>query len=142
MAEEHIQIEVPSRLEYLGTLARLVEGLQDPLGLTDDETFALSTALIEAGTNAVQHGRNDSGKPIRVRLSCNAATIRMEVEDDGTGFDLSRVDLNVTDADHIYNSRGRGIFIMRSIMDEVNFRFGSGSGTTCSLLLRRKAAPA
>ena len=46
---------------------------------------------------------------------------------------------DVTAPEHLLDSRGRGIFIMRACMDTVDFRF-DGSGTTCRLVKRRPPA--
>ncbi len=139
MPEKLLELLMPSRLEYLGVLAKLVEGLQGPLGLSDEETFAVSTALIEAGTNAVQHGHTEDASPVRVTLQNDGDRLVLGVHDQGLGFDISRVDENVTSLDHLFNSRGRGIFIMRSLMDEVNFSFGEPRGTQVTMVMRRKA---
>jgi serine/threonine-protein kinase RsbW len=142
MDEQRIEVLIPSRLDYLGVLAKMVEALQSPLELTDEETFALSTALIEAGTNAIQHGSGGGSLPVRLVLRGDAQRVVMDVQDHGKGFDLARAQSHVAEVtapDHIFDSRGRGIFIMREVMDEVNFAFANGEGTTVTLVLRRKA---
>ena len=136
---EKLEMVFPSRLDYLGVLVKVAEGLQGPLNLTDEETYAVSTALMEAGTNAIQHGGNPGNAPVRIVLEGDEQQVVMAVEDEGHGFDLSRVDTNITALDHLYNSRGRGIFNMRSVMDEVNFSFGRERGTRVTLVLKRKA---
>lgn len=142
MEEQLFDIRVPSRLEFLGVLAKLVEGLQVALDLTDEETFALSTSLIEAGTNAMQHGHSDDSAPVRVIMRRDEDRLMLDVRDHGKGFDLSKVEPTVSAATtpgHLFDSRGRGIFIMRSLMDEVNFTHGHEDGTQVTLVLRRKA---
>jgi anti-sigma regulatory factor (Ser/Thr protein kinase) len=145
MMTKLLELQIPSRLEYLGVLAKVVEGLQGPLALSDDETFAASTALIEAGTNAIQHGGSLQDTPVLVTLAADDGELVMEVRDNGKGFDLSRIDDrsdHAADLEQLYNSRGRGIFIMRSLMDDVSFRFGKERGTTVRLQLLRKASGA
>jgi anti-sigma regulatory factor (Ser/Thr protein kinase) len=145
MIEKLLEMQIPSRLEYLGLLAKLVEGLQGPLGLSDEEIFAASTALIEAGTNAIQHGGNLEHSPVRISLGAGDGLLVMEVRDDGHGFDLARIDIrsdHAADPEQIYNSRGRGIFIMRSLMDDVTFNFGRDRGTSVRLELKRKVGGA
>jgi len=142
MSERLLELLIPSRLEYLGVLAKIVEGLQGPLALTDEELFAASTALIEAGTNAIQHGGDSKHAPVRVTLETGDGQLVMEVQDEGQGFDLSRIEggsEHAADLDHLFNSRGRGIFIMRSLMDDVTFSFGKERGTTVRLRLTRRA---
>ena len=136
---EKLEIVLPSKLDFLGVLAKIAEGLQGPFNLTEDEIFAISTALVEAGTNAVQHGGKTSNEPFKVTLEGNAERLVMEIEDRGAGFEPGDVDVHVTDEDHLFNSRGRGIFIMRSLMNEVNFKFDKDIGTCLTLVLHRKA---
>jgi serine/threonine-protein kinase RsbW len=142
MEEQLFDIHIASRLEFLGVLAKLVEGLQVALDLTDEETFALSTSLIEAGTNAIQHGASPEGPPVRVVMRRDGDRLVLDVRDHGRGFDLKNVEPTVSAAttpDHLFDSRGRGIFIMRSLMDEVNFSRANDNGTQVTLVLRRKA---
>ncbi len=139
MIEKLLELHIPSRLEYLGVLVKILEGLQGPLELTEEEIFAASTALVEAGTNAIQHGGNPRHEPVRVTLEAGEGQLVMQVEDHGQGFDLTMVDTHPDDLDHLYNSRGRGIFIMRSLMDKVDFTFGRDRGTTVRLQMNRKA---
>ncbi|HVP39228.1 MAG TPA: ATP-binding protein [Candidatus Saccharimonadales bacterium] len=139
MIEKLLELLMPSRLEYLGVLAKVVEGLQGPLDLSEEELYAASTALIEAGTNAIQHGGSPDLSPVRVTLEAGDGQLVIVVEDEGRGFDLSRIDSHVADLDHLFNSRGRGIFIMRSLMDDVQFSFGRERGTRVRLRMNRKA---
>ncbi|MBI5836300.1 MAG: ATP-binding protein [Candidatus Eisenbacteria bacterium] len=139
MKEKLLELVIPSRLEYLGVLAKVLEGLQGPLELNDEEIFAASTALVEAGTNAIQHGNSPGAAPVRVTLESGEGALYMTVEDQGNGFDLGSIDDHAADLDHLYNSRGRGIFIMRSLMDKVDFTFGRERGTSVRLQMNRKA---
>jgi anti-sigma regulatory factor (Ser/Thr protein kinase) len=61
------------------------------------------------------------------------------VHDAGKGFDPNEVNGDATSPDHLFDARGRGIFIMRSCMDSVNFEFSS-AGTVCRLVKRRPPA--
>ena len=92
------------------------------------------------GTNAIQHGsRGDPVRPVEVDFSLWPDRIEVAVRDRGPGFDPSLVGGDVTSPEHLLDSRGRGIFIMRACMDEVDFRFDA-AGTTCLLVKRRPAA--
>lgn len=136
---EKVELQIPCRLDYLAVLAKLVEALEGPMNLNDEELFAVSTALVEAGTNAVQHGGKVSHEPFRVVVEGDEQRLVMSVYDQGPGFDIAKVDTHVTDEDHIYNSRGRGIFIMKSLMTQVDYSFGQDRGTCLTLVLDRKA---
>ena len=67
--------------------------------------------------------------------------IEVSVRDSGPGFELGDINGDATSPEHLFDARGRGIFIMRSCMDTVDFEF-SESGTICHLMKRLPPAPA
>lgn len=139
-AHDVITLTLPSRLELLGVLDRVVLALCERLDFDEDTASQLSMSVIEAGTNAVQHGnKRDSSKSFEVRFDLFADRLEVTVRDQGSGFDLSRVTPDVTTPDHLLDVRGRGIFIMRACCDTVDFDFGD-HGTTCRLVKHRPAA--
>ena len=139
-AVELIQLRIPSRLELLALLDRVTTLLCERAGFDEDACTQVTLAVIEAGTNAIQHGsRGDPVRPVEVDFSLRPDRIEVAVRDRGPGFDPSLVGGDVTSPEHLLDSRGRGIFIMRACMDEVDFRFDD-AGTTCLLVKRRPAA--
>jgi len=127
-----ISITVPSSVHMLGVIDKLVEGLGDHLDLGPEDRNALAISVIEAGTNAIQHGNNyDESKPVDLRFDIKPERIAVTVRDTGQGFDLEKVEKDLEAAD-LLRYRGRGILIMRELMDEVAFRFGK-RGTTVKL---------
>ena len=138
-APEVVSVRIPSRLELLGVLDRVAQSLCEHLGLDDDTTSQISMSVIEAGTNAIQHGhKRDASKNVDVRFILHTDRIEIEVRDSGPGFDLLAVQGDITSPEHIFDLRGRGIFIMRSCMDAVDFVFGP-DGTLCRLVKHRPA---
>ena len=139
---EVITLRLPSSLELLAILDRVALAICERMEFDDDATSQVSMAVIEAGTNAVQHGhRRDAGKTFEVRFELRPDRLEVTVRDHGPGFDLSRVVPDVTTPDHLLDARGRGIFIMRSCCDAVDFVFGA-DGTRCHLVkLRSQSAP-
>ena len=139
-ATEVIQLRIPSRLELLGLLDRVTTLVCERAGFGEDACTQVTLAVIEAGTNAIQHGsRGETDRPVEVDFSLWPDRIGVAVRDRGPGFDPSLVSGDVTSPERLLDSRGRGIFIMRACMDEVDFRF-DGTGTTCLLVKRRPAA--
>ena len=62
--------------------------------------------------------------------------IEITVLDHGSGFDPDSINGDITTPDRLLDPRGRGIFIMKSCMDSVDFEF-SKAGTLCRLIKRR-----
>jgi serine/threonine-protein kinase RsbW len=131
-----MELRLPSRLEYLSVVDKLVEGVCEILELGEDQTIAVVTSAIEACTNAIQHGHQyDAGKDFTFSVELDGDRIRLTVTDTGKGFDVEKVlAKDPTDPEAILKSRGRGIFIMRSMMDEVDFVVGKPKGTKVHLV--------
>lgn len=140
-APDVIQVRLPSRLELLGVLDHVSQAVCQHIGLGEELCSRITMSVIEAGTNAIQHGhRRDPSKMVEVKFMVNQARLEVEVRDQGTGFDLTTLEPNVTGPEHLLDLRGRGIFIMRSCMDEVEFDF-TEHGTVCHMVKRLTPVP-
>jgi serine/threonine-protein kinase RsbW len=134
---EIVSLRLPSRLELLGVLDRVATLLCERLEFDADVTTLVSMSVIEAGTNAIQHGhKRNPDLPVDVAFRMFADRLEIDVHDTGPGFDPGIVNGDVTSPENLLNARGRGIYIMRSCMDEVDFEF-TPSGTVCHLVKRR-----
>lgn len=135
-----IRLELPSRLELLSIIDKVVNGVADQLAFEDDDKDAIAISVIEAGTNAIQHGhKHDPNKIVRITFHLHPDELEVEVEDEGRGFDLELLE-DASAPENLLRERGRGIFIMRSMMDEVRFDFHP-EGTVCRLIKRRRTTP-
>ncbi len=89
--------------------------------------------LTEALSNAMLYGNNsDPQKRVRVEVTVKVEEIAVRVTDQGVGFDPTTVP-DPTLPDNISKPGGRGIFLMRSLMDEVRF---NDQGNSVTLVLR------
>lgn len=93
----------------------------------------IEIATGEALSNAVQHGRSKMGSTFIVRAECWDDSIVIEVRDSGRGF--GRPDPPETDPALGMPSRGFGITLMRSLMNEVTY---SDSGSAVKLVRHRQ----
>ncbi len=137
---ETITLRLPSRLELLAVLDRVAQTLCERMEFDEDTCSQVSMSVIEAGTNAVQHGhKRDASKFFEVEFRLFPDRLEVDVRDEGGGFDMASLVADVTTPEHLLDMRGRGIFIMRSCCDEVDFEF-TKSGTVCHLVKHRAAA--
>lgn len=135
-----IHVRIPSRLDLLGVLDHVAQSLCERMELEPEETSKVTMSVIEAGTNAIQHAHErDATKMVDIDFSVFADRIEIEVRDLGKGFDLAQVNGDVTSPEHLFDLRGRGIFIMRQCMDSVDFEFGP-NGTLCRMVKHRPPA--
>ncbi len=136
---EEIRLELPGQLELLSIVDKVVDGIADQMSFEDDDKDAIAISVIEAGTNAIQHGK--PGDPVEIVFRMTVDALEVDVTDRGTGFNLDLVE-DASAPENLLKARGRGIFIMRSMMDAVLYDF-SERGTVCRLVKKRRTgAPA
>ena len=101
-----------------------------------DELFSVHLALEEAFANAVRHGnKNDPKKQVQVEYSVDADKIEIRVIDQGNGFEPADV-ADPRCPENIYKTYGRGLLLINSYMDEVDYQ----SGGSCIHMVKYKAA--
>ena len=94
-------------------------------------------ALTEAIANAMVRGNGeDVAKEVRVRAEVSEVRLVIEVEDEGAGFDLDACCVDPTTPERLEREDGRGLFLMRALMDEV-VRV-EGAANVVRLTLRRR----
>ncbi|MGE5175897.1 MAG: ATP-binding protein [Hyphomicrobiales bacterium] len=134
-----MRLTIGSRLELLSMVHALLEGIGRQFSLAEEWVQAVQIAVIEAGTNAIQHGNvfaEDKSVTFDFRLEDDALVV--EVDDYGKGFDPKRVG-DPTDPSALLNPSGRGVYLMRELMDDVSFETRPDHGTRVVL---KKARPA
>jgi len=90
-------------------------------GWTSHDVFSVRLALEEVIVNAIKHGnRLDHSKQVRVVCKLSAERLWIEITDEGTGFKPENVP-DCTDPARLEIPCGRGILLMRSYMDRVEY---------------------
>ena len=113
-------LEVPSDLTLVGDAVDLAAqhcdvGVLSPRRLQ----FNLRTALAEALANAITYGnRHDPSKLVHIEIDCGPDAVRIEVADDGSGFDPSQVP-DPTAPEFLEREGGRGLFVLRHLVDAI-----------------------
>lgn len=116
---------VPSTLGAVNRVIRRILRVARAMECAKGELDKVELALQEALTNAIRHGSGgNSREKVSVCCFCTADKgIVLVVTDQGSGFDPSQVP-DPTTAERIYAAHGRGIFLMKQLMDTVRFRQG------------------
>jgi serine/threonine-protein kinase RsbW len=134
---ETTELSLPSRIDTVATAAAAVAEFLSRSGISEDAAFGIDMAVREAVTNAVLHGnQQDENKTVDVTLKSSPDAVEISVHDQGPGFNPEEVP-DPTAEENILKASGRGIFFMRSFMDEVNWLIRPGGGTTVRMLKRR-----
>jgi len=126
---------MPSRRNAVApTIDRILDAV-GPAGLDGDRLTDLAVALAEALSNAAVHGhRLDPSRRVGVAVSVSPGCVVVEVADRGRGFDARRVS-DPTAPDRQLAPGGRGIFLMRRLVDEVEY---NAAGNTVRLTVRQR----
>jgi serine/threonine-protein kinase RsbW len=132
--ETELSLDVPSDLEYVGQAVELLAeelpgGPLSPRRIR----FNFRTALAEALANAIAYGnRNERARLVRVRVEVTRDAVRLHVTDEGAGFDPAEVP-DPTHPDRLEREDGRGLFVLKSLVDQVAF---NEQGNSVCLTLR------
>jgi len=117
-----MSFSLSSTMESVDTVEAAAEKLAEAAGLDEDERFHLTMAVREAAVNAVLHGNEyDPAKQVAVTLENTGKSLVITVSDQGKGLDPSTLPDPLA-PENLLRGTGRGIFLIRSFMDEVHFR--------------------
>lgn len=124
LSDSHVvRIELPSSFELLDLVQIVSDRMTTLAGLTDDAMHWVSVAVRESVINAIKHGnKEDRDKHVTVEFLLSPRRdpneFVVEVLDEGEGFDPEAV-ANPLAIENVLKSSGRGIFFMKSFMDDV-----------------------
>ncbi|MGD0648931.1 MAG: ATP-binding protein [Acidobacteriaceae bacterium] len=114
-------MKLESELSSVDLVEAKAEGLAREAGFDDDTSSQIAMVVREAVINAILHGnKNDPSKHVRWSYELNDEALRFKIADEGPGLDPDTVPDPLA-PENILRSSGRGIFLMRAIMDEVHF---------------------
>ncbi len=123
------QITIASSLEYLPKVDEWVERKLTKLGVDQDRLADIAVSVTEAVTNAVLHGnKNDLKKKVYIRLKADSSRVEITVKDEGNGFNPDSIESPIEEK-NLLKDAGRGVFILKSLMDEVDFIIQPQKGT-------------
>lgn len=119
-------LQIPSDFSSLVDVENLVDRVCGNLGVEEDSYGNILIAVTEAVNNAIQHGNEfDTKLCVDVAVGDQPTEFCFNVKDQGKGFDFSNLP-DPTAPENIMKENGRGIFLMKSLSDNVEFEdFGS-----------------
>jgi serine/threonine-protein kinase RsbW len=135
---DRIEITLASRVEYLNLLHLASDEVCRVLEMDEDTTMNMALALHEAAINAMKHGNGlDERKNVTVVFSIEPGQLVITVRDQGEGFSWTQVK-DPRAPENIGRTNGRGIFLMRSFVDNVDYRHEPGCGLVVSMVKKLK----
>jgi len=123
-----LEVEIPSDVAYIERVVDLVRYSCSELSFNPQQlALNVPVALSEALSNAILRGNHeDPEKRVRVRAEVDMSRLILEVVDEGGPFDLDANTRDATDPANLEREDGRGLFLMRALMDRVE-RFDAPS---------------
>lgn len=120
-----IDITLPSNTRYLRMISsigeKVAQEIDCPEGIREALSSQLAVVLTEGLVNAIKHAnRSDPDKDIHVRINVSNKNLVVRIYDEGVGFDLDTVPSPCFTLAGM-EDKGRGIFILRSLMDTVKY---------------------
>ena len=109
-------------MESVSEVEAAADQLANEAGLDEDQRFHITMAVREATINAVLHGNEYNPRSyIDVSLENTGADLVFKIADQGSGFNPDSLPDPLA-PENLLRGTGRGIFLIRSLMDEVHFR--------------------
>ncbi|MGD0497406.1 MAG: ATP-binding protein [Bryobacteraceae bacterium] len=131
---ETVERVLESTLDSVDSAEELAVGAARRAGLGEDDLLKIGMAVRESMVNAVVHGnRYNANKKVRFSVSEDPERLTVKIADEGQGFEFE----NLPDPlapENIVRTSGRGIFLIRSFMDEFAIRRLQSGGTEVTLV--------
>jgi serine/threonine-protein kinase RsbW len=131
---ESLERYLDSTLDSVDRAEELALGVAKRAGFAEDKLMQIGMAVRESMVNAVVHGnRYNASKKVQFRVQRNGAKLTVRIADEGEGFDFGGLPDPVA-PENLMRASGRGIFLIRSFMDEVQLRRLDPGGTEITLV--------
>jgi serine/threonine-protein kinase RsbW len=133
MTAKQVSYTLDSTLETVNSAEERASRFAAESGFGEDEVMSIGMAVREAAVNAVLHGNAyDPAKKVTLALESNSKNLIITMRDQGKGLDVASIP-DPCAPENLLKQSGRGIFLMRSLMDEVEIN-PSKTGTEVKLI--------
>jgi serine/threonine-protein kinase RsbW len=131
---ETVERVLDSTLESVDSAEELALGMAERAGLDDDDLMKIGMAVRESMVNAVVHGnRYNANKKVRFSVAHSSERFTVRVSDEGEGFDPESLPDPLA-PENLMRTSGRGIFLIRSFMDEFQIHRREQGGMEVTLV--------
>ena len=131
---EAVERFLDSTLESVDSAEELAVGMAQRAGMEEDDLMQIGMAIRESVVNAVVHGnRYSTHKKVRFAVASDGQRFTVRVGDEGEGFDFNSIPDPLA-PENLLRTSGRGIFLIRSFMDDFQMRRLESGGTEVTLV--------
>lgn len=119
-----VSIQIPSITDNIRMIESFIDNAKEKFHLDEDMYGNIMIAVTEAVNNAIKHGNSgNSAKNVFLSLTLNESLLKFVIRDEGPGFDHDNLP-DPTSPENLEKPGGRGIFLMKHLSDEVQFKEG------------------
>ena len=131
-----VEATLDSTLENVEVADEIAMRMCALAGLEEEDQHKVEMAVHESMINAVRHGnKSDASKKVWLRFEIRNDRLEIHIRDEGTGFDVSQIPDPLA-PENLLKVSGRGIFLIRTFMDE--FRIGNPAGLGTEVILIKR----
>ena len=117
-----MKIKIPSITDNVSVVESFIDNLKEKTRLSDNVYGNILISVTEAVNNAIVHGnKEDKEKKVELFLKQTKKSISFVIKDEGSGFDESKIP-DPTSPKNLNNIKGRGVFLIKNLADNVKFR--------------------
>lgn len=113
---EKIELSIPNKAEFVSVVRLTLVAIANRVGFNIEEIEDMKVAIAEACTNAITHGRNTPSESIDITFVLKEKGLEIQVKDRGKGCEVEKIKNPEIEE---LNENGLGIFIIKSLMDNV-----------------------
>jgi len=130
------KLHIPSTPDQLSLVDEVAQKAAKQMGFNKEQSDDVSIAVTEIVNNAIMHGNlADPKKEVLITFRKLKNSLKIQIQDEGEGFKPDEVE-DPTKEENIHKFKGRGIFIVKHLMDSVKFKH-SREGMIISLEKRK-----
>jgi serine/threonine-protein kinase RsbW len=131
-----VEVTLESDLKNVEVAEEITRRVTGSAGFEEDDQHRIEMAVHESMINAIWHGnKNDPSKSVWLQFKTFPNRLEIRIRDQGSGFDPKHVP-DPLEQDNLLNVSGRGIFLIRTFMDEFRVEHVTGTGTEVTMVKR------
>ena len=134
--DKNIELHIPSVMGYEKIAMECAASVAKKMGFTENRIEDLKTAVAEACLNAIEHGNKlDTSTKVGITLTVEESRLQVAVKDEGKGIDqvpTPSIESKIKGED---KPRGWGIFLIKSLVNEVTFESRPGGGNVTKMVI-------
>lgn len=120
-SKPHNKLVIKSETSELRKVERFIKDFFVEYSVPKESFNKVFLCISEAVINSIEHGnKNDVNKEVCVFADCASKTLAVKIKDEGKGFNHKNIP-NPTDKENLKKESGRGIHIMKSISDKIEY---------------------